>query len=281
MMNQAITPNKNLGQHWLFDRDILCEIVDYAKVSRTDTVLEIGPGLGTLTAELLSRGCKVFAVEFDENLAENLNKNIAKILPNFPNENLMISREDFLKFDLGKLPSHYKIVANIPYNITSPIIAKILTAKNPPTIAVLLVQKEVAERIVAKPGELSMLAIRTQVFAECSLGIEVSPDKFTPPPEVDSQVLILIPHVKSLIREFCEQEKIANEELFAKTFWRIISAGFANKRKKIRSSLAGGLNFAKPQIDEILHSVNINPNLRAQDLAIDYWLKLAKAEYEI
>jgi 16S rRNA (adenine1518-N6/adenine1519-N6)-dimethyltransferase len=262
-----IIPNKNLGQHWLKDQAILSQIVDAADVNKDDIVLEIGPGLGTLTSEILSHGVPVVAVEFDGNLAQNLQKNLAR--------NLTVIHADFLRFDLGALPKSYKIIANIPYNITSPIIEKIVTAKNPPEIAVLLMQKEVAERVVATPGHLSVLAIRTQIFAEAELSIEVPPEKFTPPPEVDSQVLILRPRLTNLIAEFCKQVNVDDQTAFTKTFWRVVQAGFSAKRKKLRSSLSGGLAMSKQDIEKVLTGVSVDPNLRAQDLSINQWLTIA------
>jgi 16S rRNA (adenine1518-N6/adenine1519-N6)-dimethyltransferase len=265
------TPNKHLGQHFLFDKKILHDIIIPAELSANDTVLEIGPGLGTLTAELLATGANVIVVEFDRELAQNLKKKIEK-----GSNNLTVITGDFLQFNLNNVPENYKIVANIPYNITSPIIEKILTSENRPQIAVLLIQKEVARRIIAAPGDLSVLAIRTQIFAETNLGIEVPPEKFTPPPEVDSQVLVLTPRPKNLITTFCENENITDETAFTKTFWRLINAGFANKRKKLRTSLAPAFSKTKPETENFLRQNNLDPNLRAQDVAIAQWLRLAQ-----
>ena len=145
-------PNKSLGQHWLRDRLVLEHIVDCAEVTSDDTVLEIGPGLGTLTSELLRRAKNVIAVEFDSELA-------AKLPGQFPGKKLEVRNEDILSFDLSSLPRGYKVVANVPYYITSKIVQKLMTAENKPSVAVLLVQKEVAERIAAKPGDMSILAI--------------------------------------------------------------------------------------------------------------------------
>lgn len=249
-------PNKSLGQHWLTDRFILSEIADAADISESDTVLEIGPGLGTLTSELLSRSKEVIAVEFDSDLAR-------KLPGQFPGKNLTVKNEDILSFDLDSLPANYVVVANVPYYITSKIVQKLMTAKNKPRIAVLLVQKEVAERIAAGPGDMSILAIAAQVYAEAELGIEVSKEFFTPPPKVDSQVIVLK----------TRQAPLVSDE---KAFFRVVKAGFAEKRKKLRSSLAGGLYLDKSAVDELLQKANINSEARAQELSIEQWKQLTK-----
>lgn len=252
-------PDKSLGQHWLKDRLVLEHIADCADVSEGDTVLEIGPGLGTLTSELLRRADNVIAVEFDPNLAK-------KLPGQFPGKNLAVHNEDILKFDLSQLPAGYKVVANVPYYITSKIVQKLMTAENRPSTTVLLVQKEVAERIAAKPGDMSILAISAQVYARASLGNVVPAEFFTPPPKVDSQVVILKTHNEPLI-------STANE----RPFFRMVKAGFSAKRKKLRSSLSGGLGISKPEAEELLHRAGISPDSRAEDLAIEDWLRLVEA----
>ena len=250
-------PKKELGQHWLTDRFILGEIADAADISSTDTVLEIGPGLGTLTSELLRRADSVVAVEFDRDLA-------AKLPAQFPGKNLEVRNEDVLQFDLDSLPKDYVVVANVPYYITSKIVQKLMTADNKPRIAVLLVQKEVAERIAAEPGDMSILAISAQLYARASLGIEVPKQFFTPPPKVDSQVIILR----------TQQDPLINSE-DVPDFFRIVKAGFSAKRKKLRSSLSGGLGISKDDAEKRLLAVGISPDQRAEDLSIDDWKKLS------
>ena len=251
-------PKKELGQHWLKDRDILAAIADDAELSREDTVLEIGPGLGTLTSELLRRAGRVVAVEFDPDLAR-------KLPGQFPGKNLQVVHEDILQFNLGSLPAGYKVVANVPYYITSKIIEKLMTAKNKPSLVVILVQKEVAERVAAGPGDMSILAISAQVFAKARLGVEVPREYFTPPPKVDSQVVIL---------ETLAAPLVAPED--EKAFFRVVKAGFAARRKKLRSSIAAGLAISKPAAEELLRHATINPDSRAEDLSIDDWLRLAR-----
>jgi 16S rRNA (adenine1518-N6/adenine1519-N6)-dimethyltransferase len=253
-------PKKSLGQHWLKDRDILVGIAEAAGIQPTDTVLEIGPGLGTLTSELLRRAEKVIAVELDEDLA-------AKLPGQFPGKNLEVIQQDILSFDLSVLPENYIVVANVPYYITSKIVQLLLNADNKPRTAVLLVQKEVAERLAAEPGDMSILAVSAQLFAEVSLGDVVPAEFFTPPPKVDSQVVILESRPQALVSQ--------NDE---KAFFRIVKAGFSAKRKKLRSSLAGGLGIKKTEAEALLLNAGINPDERAEALSIEQWKKLAEIE---
>ncbi len=248
-------PNKSLGQHWLRDRGVLEDIVASASIAPDDTVLEVGPGLGTLTSVLLTRAKQVVAVEFDEELAR-------KLPAQFPGKNLQVIQEDFLTFDLGNLPKDYQVVANVPYYITAKIIHKLLNASNPPVTTVLLVQKEVAQRIVS--SKRSLLSISTEVFTEATLGIEVPAKFFTPSPKVDSQVVILTRRPEPLVTPSDQ-----------KAFFRLVKAGFSEKRKKLRSSLAGGLQLEKNQVEELLALAGIPPAARAEELVVASWQKLA------
>lgn len=254
-------PKKSLGQHWLHDREILGEIADAAELTEADTVLEIGPGLGTLTSELLRRAGAVVAVEFDKDLAR-------KLPGQFPGKNLTVKNEDILDFDLTALPPGYKVVANIPYYITSKIVQLLMTAENRPAVAVLLTQKEVAERLAARPGDMSILAVSAQVFAEVSLGAVASAELFTPPPQVDSQAVILKVRSVSLVPSELEKD-----------FFRVVKAGFSARRKKLRSSLAGGLQASKEDAEGWLKTVNINPDARAEDITIADWRRLTEVIY--
>ncbi len=251
-------PNKSLGQHWLRDRDVLAHIADCAELEADDAVLEIGPGLGTLTSELLRRSKKVIAVEFDEELAR-------KLPAQFPGKDLTVVQSDILSFDLSQLPAGYKVVANVPYYITSKIVQLLMTADNKPTIAVLLVQKEVAERLAAKPGNMSILAVSAQLFAEVSLGDVVGAEMFTPPPKVDSQVVILKTRSTPFLTDIPEKE-----------FFRVVKAGFSAKRKMLRSSLSGGLSITKDQAEAYLNAAGIKPDDRAESLSLEQWQTLTR-----
>lgn len=248
--------NKSLGQHWLCDRDALRRIAEFAKITEDDTVLEIGPGLGTLTSELLKKAKKVVAVEFDSDLAR-------KLPGQFPGKNLEIVAGDILEFDLSQLPKGYKVVANVPYYITSKIVHTLMTAKNRPSIVVLLVQKEVAQRLAAGPGDMSILSISAQVFAKVTLGDVIPAKLFVPPPKVDSQVVIF--------RMLPEPVVSSANQI---NFFRVVKAGFSAKRKKLRSSLSGGLKLPKPEVEKLLHNADISPDVRAETLTIADWIRL-------
>ena len=251
-------PKKSLGQHWLKDPEILADIAEAAELTSDDVVLEIGPGLGTLTSRLLARANSVTAVEFDADLAR-------KLPGQFPGKKLTVVNQDILQFDLNQLPKNYKVVANVPYYITSKIVEKLMTTENKPSIAVLLVQKEVAERIAAEAGNMSVLSVSVQIFAEAKLDIEVPRQFFTPPPKVDSQVVVLRTRDNPLITSEYQRD-----------FFRIVKAGFSAKRKKLRSSLSGGLGIDKSVAEELLKNAGISPDARAEDLAIEDWKRLLK-----
>lgn len=254
-----VAPNKSLGQHWLRDRSVLEYIADCADISSGDTILEIGPGLGTLTSELLRRSKGVIAVEFDAELAR-------KLPGQFPGKNLRVINQDILQFDLSTLPTGYKVVANVPYYITSKIVQLLMTSAHKPSVATLLVQKEVAERLAATPGNMSILAISAQVYAEVTLGDTIPAELFTPPPKVDSAVVTLVTRKMPLVG--VEEEK---------AFFRLVRAGFSAKRKKLRGSLAGGLGISKDEATAYLLKAGISPDDRAEDLAISQWLSLLKS----
>ena len=252
----ALKNKKSLGQHWLKDREVLSHIADEAQIKPEDTVLEIGPGLGTLTSELLRRAKKVVAVELDASLA-------SKLPGQFPGTSLEVVNQDILTFDLRTLPANYVVVANVPYYITSKIVQLLITAVNKPRVIVLLVQKEVAQRMAAQPGDMSILAVSSQVYATVRLGDIVPAELFTPPPKVDSQVVILEMRTELLVAAGSE-----------KPFFRIVKAGFSAKRKKLRSSISSGLHISKPEAEVLLKAAKISPENRAEDLSIDDWLRL-------
>ncbi|HEU5187688.1 MAG TPA: 16S rRNA (adenine(1518)-N(6)/adenine(1519)-N(6))-dimethyltransferase RsmA [Candidatus Saccharimonadales bacterium] len=251
------TPKKSLGQHWLFDSKSLGAMCEAADVGPDDTVLEIGPGLGPLTIELTQRAKKVIAVELDEQLASELPARVGAT-------NLQVFNEDILQFNLAKLPKIYKVVANVPYYITSNLVRFLLEAPNPPAVIAMLVQKEVAERLAAAPGTMSILTISAQLYAHVTLGIVVTADKFDPPPKVDSQIVILTRRQTPLFKN-----------LDTKKFFRVVKAGFGEKRKTLRNSLSGGLQLSKTEVEALLKKANITQNARAQQLTLEEWYRLA------
>jgi 16S rRNA (adenine1518-N6/adenine1519-N6)-dimethyltransferase len=252
-------PKKSLGQHWLKDESVLVSIVQLAGLTETDTVLEIGPGPGSLTQQLLKKADRVVAVELDKQLAEDLRRTQ-------PDHRLDVIIDDILRFDLTALPAGYKVVANIPYYLTSNLIRSLAESANPPALAVLLVQREVAERLAASPGKMSLLSVSAQLYFEPRLGPVVPAGLFEPPPKVDSQAITLR----------YRQEPMFGE-LDTKIFFRLVKAGFAGRRKKLRGSLAAGLRIDKTRADELLNTAGLSGDLRAQNLSLDDWHKLYKA----
>ncbi|MGD8374466.1 MAG: 16S rRNA (adenine(1518)-N(6)/adenine(1519)-N(6))-dimethyltransferase RsmA [Candidatus Woesebacteria bacterium] len=261
-----LTPNKNLGQHWLHDDSVLRGMCQNAKLTKSDTVLEIGPGLGTLTRYLAEYSDKVLALEFDQRLYEELVENpIAS--------NVEVRQGDILKFDLTKIVAGYKVVANLPYYITSKIVRLLLESANPPKIMTILVQKEVAQRMAAGPGNMSILAVSVQLYCDVSLGALVPASLFTPPPEVDSQVITLVRRDVPLFDDINYDE-----------YFKLVRAGFGEKRKKLRNSLSGGLQIAKTDVEDILTKAKVDLNCRAEQLSLEDWykiLKVYKAKFDL
>ncbi len=243
--------NKSLGQHWLKNREVLNQIADLAVTRGIETCLEIGPGLGTLTSSLLKRFEQIIAIEFDPRLAANLPKS-------FPGKNLVVENADFLQY---QLPDHanYVVAGNIPYYITSPIIKKLLETPVKPAKIVLLIQKEVAERLAAEPGDHSSLSIFAQNLAEVELGPLVPAVEFTPPPKVDSQVIVLTPR---------------SEPVISDSAMKLARRGFASPRKKLATNLADA-KHSREDWRKILEQEGINPDARAQDLELIDWETLA------
>jgi 16S rRNA (adenine1518-N6/adenine1519-N6)-dimethyltransferase len=247
---------KALGQHWLKDDVILSKIADAGQINTKDTVLEIGPGHGYLTKHLVKKANQVVAVEIDRHLASGL-------ASHFRIPNLQVVRSDILKFDLSQLPKGYKVIANIPYYLTGHLLRRLSSAPNPPSSMVLLVQKEVAERIVAQPGKMSALAVGVQLHYEAKLDQIVPAKMFIPPPKVDSQVVILKRRARPLFKDLDEKQ-----------FFQVVRAGFSNPRKKLRSSLSAGLQISKPQADRLLEQADINGDLRPESLSLQQWHSL-------
>ncbi len=262
-------PKKSLGQHWLYDESTLDSICDSADIKSGDVVLEVGPGLGTLTKKLLERGAVVTAVEFDHDLAINLEWNINNIedgpYDKSVLQNLTVIEEDILKFDLRQMPSGYKVVANIPYYLTSNLIRLLSESPNRFSTAVLLIQSEVAERANAQPGQMSLLSVSAQYYCEVSLGVFVPAQLFTPPPKVDSRVLVLRRRQNPMFGEIDE-----------KAFFRLIKAGFSQKRKTLINALSGGLGISKDAARGLTELAGLDLMVRAQALSLDDWFNLYK-----
>lgn len=256
---QMPSTKKSLGQHWLHDTDSLDAIVAAAHVQPTDTVLEIGPGPGTLTEKLVQQASQVVAVEFDADLAQELPMRV-------PADNLRVVHQDILQFDLTSLPPSYKVVANIPYYLTSNLLRVLCESTNHFSNAAILIQKEVAERVCAGPGSMSMLSVSVQFYCEARLGAVVPAELFTPPPKVDSQVL-----------ELTFRQQPLFPDVDTRTFFRVVKAGFAQRRKTLLNSLSGGLQLDRAATEALLAQAGILPTVRAQALSLDQWYELYKA----
>ncbi len=263
-MVDSIKTKKSLGQHWLHDVDVLQDIVELADVQAGDHVVEVGPGLGTLTEYILSYGAYVTAVEFDEDLYKRLLKQSATLFSKDA-ERLSVVHQDILSFNFTDQKPGYKVVANIPYYLTSNLIRVLSETTNRPASLTLLIQKEVAERLCAGPGNMSLLSVWAQMYFTCELGSVVPAKLFTPPPKVDSQVVHMV----------CRERPIfAADEKQALT--RVVQAGFSNKRKTLHNSLAAGMQITKNEAADLLTRAGITVSARPQELSLDQWLSLAR-----
>jgi 16S rRNA (adenine1518-N6/adenine1519-N6)-dimethyltransferase len=257
------TPKKSLGQHWLYDEASLLAMCDAAELVETDVVLEIGPGLGTLTELLVEGAERVVAVEFDEQLAKELPARVKA-------KNLEVVSKDILGFDFTSMPPDYKVIANIPYYLTSNLIRVISETPNQPVSAVLLVQKEVAERVAAAPGAMSILSVTAQYYWQISLDRLVLAHLFTPPPQVDSQILVMQRRPIPLY-----------PDVEVKRFFQLVKAGFAQRRKTLLNSLSAGLVLEKPIVQEMCKTAGIDSGRRAQTLSLDEWHTLYKVSLSV
>lgn len=248
---------KSLGQNWLTDSAMLKSIASLAELNAGATVLEVGPGLGYLTDKLLDTGANVVALEFDQDLIPKLQAKY-KTAKNKP----QVIEGDIRTFDLEKLPNNYAICANIPYYLTANLLRKLTDEDHKPQKAVLLVQKEVAEKLAAK-HKRSMLNVLVGYWYSASLGPVAPASMFVPPPKVDSQAIVLTRRAKPLL---------------APTNWpafvALVKMAYSSPRKKLRANLAAGTAKTKQEIDELLSSISIDPNARAEQLNDDDWQNL-------
>lgn len=254
-------PLKNLGQNFLIDRQVAKKIIEAADLSPSDNVLEIGPGFGTLTSMLAPKIKKIIAIEKDPKMPEALRETLKDF------NNIEIIQADILKLDPKTyLLSPYKIVANLPYYITSPLIRKFLeSVELSPTLITLMVQKEVAQRICAKPPNMSILAISVQFYAEAKIISYVSKKSFWPQPKVDSAIIKIKPQVKT-------NKKEINNDLF----FKVVRAGFSQPRKQLINNLSKELKIDKIKTREWLLKNKIQPTQRAERLNVEDWIALSK-----
>ena len=262
LKQKGIWANKGLSQNFLIDRIALDKIVAAAEIEEGDRIIEIGPGVGTLTTELIEKSNSVTSIELDSKLATLLSERFSE------HHNFKLIEGDVLNTNIGEIVQSdpYKVVANIPYAITSKIIKLFLTSSNKPTSLVMLVQKEVAERICAKPGQMSVLAISVQLYGNPQIIDIVNANSFFPAPKVDSAI------IKIGINDF--NNKVPN--LDEKEFFRCVKIGFSSRRKKLTNNLMAGYHLDREKVSDIINKIGLKEGARAQDLTISQWNQLSQ-----
>ncbi|PPD58194.1 16S rRNA (adenine(1518)-N(6)/adenine(1519)-N(6))-dimethyltransferase RsmA [Dehalogenimonas etheniformans] len=260
-----LSARKGLGQNFLIDRSILDKIVSAADISRSDTIVEVGPGLGVLTRALAERAGKVIAVELDRGMASLLRETMSGL------SNVEIVERDILETKVEDLVNGagYKVVANLPYYITSPVLRHFLESPHQPQSLVVMVQREVARQVVAKPPEMSLLSIAIQFYAVPRIVSHVSAGAFYPPPKVSSAIL----KIDVLPKRRLQMDDEA-------VFFKLARAGFSTRRKQLVNAISSGLDLDKARGSELLLKADIDPKRRAETLTIDNWLKLLQSYKE-
>lgn len=269
-----IRPSKGLGQNFLISEFVLNKIIETAELNKDDIVLEIGPGVGNLTKELSKKARRVLAIEKDRSMLKILSESLkpARSATDVAGEdykNVQIIEGDALKFDPEKYNlknKEYKIVANIPYYLTSPLIRKFLETPIGPSEMILMIQKEVAKRICSNPPDMSLLAVSVQFYADPQIMHNVPSECFFPKPKVDSAVIKIIP-----------KDHKENNKIDTGLFFKIAKAGFSHPRKQLINNLSNSLLKDKKQIEEWLLKSKIDPKRRAETLSIDDWKNLTKS----
>ena len=259
-------PSRSSGQNFLVDNRAMQTIVEAAELTASDRVLEVGAGFGSLTVQLAASAQKVWAVELDKRLITALRK----LLAFYPQVELI--EGDVLRLNISELVGieDYKVVANIPYNITSLFLRNVLTLANSPQTSVFLLQKEVAERIVAEPGQMSLLSLSVQMFTEAEIVAMVPARAFWPQPEVESAVVRLKKRSKEDIAAIWGSEDVIQQA------FRLMRIGFAAKRKILKNNLRSGLRCSPELLDQVFQTLHLSPTVRAQELTIESWLDLTR-----
>ncbi|MBN2086832.1 ribosomal RNA small subunit methyltransferase A [Candidatus Peregrinibacteria bacterium] len=261
LQSQNLWAKKGLGQNFLIDEKALNTIVSAADLQSSDNVIEVGPGTGFLTEQLIQKADRVTSVELDRDMVNILEKKFKFA------DNLKIINSDILNLrtkDYGLRTKQYKVVANIPYYITSPLLKHFLQSESRPTLMVVLVQKEVAEKVCGITGK-SLITIETQLYGNPEIVDIVPSSSFYPAPKVESAILKISVFDKPLI---------ASEKL--KDFLRVVKFGFSQKRKMLANSLGAGIHMKPSEVRELIVKAGIKPDCRAEDLTIEDWEKLVK-----
>lgn len=249
---------ENLGQHFLEDDEVLDSITQTAGVGDGDTVLEIGPGKGVLTERLLDANAHVTAVEKDPDLYEDLQDTFRSAIST---DRLELVNQDIRDFNLETLPANYKVVASIPYYLTSQLLRSLLTADNKPQLMVMLVQKELAERIT-NTEKNSVLSVSVRAYGEPEYVTTVPKTAFRPAPDVDSAVL----SIRNISDQFFRADGMQEDD-----FFRLVKTGFAHKRKQLANNLASNQGKSKKTIKNVLKDCHLQPTVRAEKLGVGDW----------
>lgn len=249
-----LKPRRESGQNFLVNDLVVKDLIKAGELSKEDTVLEIGAGLGALTVELCAKAKRVVAVEQDRNFLPALKKLASA------NKNLEIINADIFKVDFAKIKlKNFKIISSLPYNITSLVFRHFLEYGPRPSLMAVIVQKEVAERICARPGEHTLLSLSVQLFGEPKIVKIISKNNFFPVPEVDSAILV--------VKNIKQPENIKD----IKKFFRLLRVGFSQKRKKLSNNLQNGFKITKEESEKMLKLAKLNDNCRAQELSLAEW----------
>lgn len=261
LRKNRIKPTKSMGQNFLTDTSVVEEIAHHADLRPDDLVIEIGPGLGILTRQLIASGAEVIGVELDRELAAFLKTDLAE----FERFSLVEQDARYLVPEEITGGRAYKVAANLPYSVATVILRNLMESGHPPTRMTVMVQKEVAERMTAKPGDMSLLGLATDLYADANIVLVVPPGVFLPPPKVESAV------VRMDIRPELRGTAIQRDRMF-----ELATMAFQRKRKTISNGLAQGLGRPKSELDDLLGSVGIDPMRRPQTLDVDEWLRIAR-----
>lgn len=262
MNDLGIRPNKGLGQHFLFERGIVERMVRQAGITSSDTVLEVGPGLGILTSELLRKANQVVAVERDPALVAHLEQAFGDI-PSFT----LVSGNALTLNSQDIIPElvQFDVVANLPYSVGTAILRHLMEQSRKPRRITAMLQKEVAERLTAKPPDMSVLSVAAQFYSDPRLLFSVAPTVFVPPPSVESAVVSM---------DMFHSPRLPDTQ--TGRFFEIVNAGFRQKRKQLANSLSEVLGLPKPTVVAWLVSCNIDPMRRAETLSLDEWIALVQ-----
>lgn len=262
LRQNRIRPTRSMGQNFLTSTDVVGEIVRIAGVHPGDLVIEIGPGMGILTRQLLSTGARVIGVELDRELATLLRRELGEL------DRFRLVEQDARYIDGAELSGGepYHVVANLPYSVATVIIRAFMASPFPPRRMTVMVQKEIAERMTAEPGEMSLLGLATALYADAHIALVVPPEVFLPAPKVDSAVVVLD------ARDELPGSAASRERMF-----ELATLAFQRKRKTISNGLAQGLGRPKTEMDDVLRTAGIDPMRRPQTLGVDDWLRIAEA----